>query len=152
MLRLAVVLALGVGLASSIGVASVGSSASASDYFVTPSRNIICAWHGPFEPETRPSLRCDIRSGLDPRPRRPADCDTDWALGVAMLSTGTASVLCAGDSIWRGWKPVLGYGTAWRKRGFTCRSREIGLTCTNTSGHGFFLSRESWRRIKPRSR
>ena len=40
---------------------------------------------------------------------------------------------------------VLGYGTSWARDGFRCTSRAVGLTCTNTRGHGFFLSRESWR-------
>jgi hypothetical protein len=46
--------------------------------------------------------------------------------------------------VFHGWKPVLAYGETWRKRGFTCYSRAIGLTCRNTQGHGFFLSRERW--------
>jgi hypothetical protein len=29
--------------------------------------------------------------------------------------------------------------------GFRCVSRATGLACTNTRGHGWFLSRESWR-------
>jgi hypothetical protein len=28
---------------------------------------------------------------------------------------------------------------------FTCASRLTGVTCTNTRGHGLFLSRQSWR-------
>jgi hypothetical protein len=62
-----------------------------------------------------------------------------------MTSVGRASPICAGDSVFHGRNPVLAYGTTWRKRGFTCRSRFVGLTCRNARGHGFFLSRERWR-------
>jgi hypothetical protein len=37
---------------------------------------------------------------------------------------------------------VLRYGTTWRRDGFTCRSRIVGLRCRNASVHGFFLSRQ----------
>jgi hypothetical protein len=131
--------AVGLGLSAS-GSATHGHSA----YFVTPSHKIICAWNT-GDAQSRPSLRCDVGFRLDPRPPRPKWCDLDWAYGLSMSSVGRASPICAGDSVFHGWKPVLAYGETWRKRGFTCRSRSVGLTCTNTRGHGFFLSRERWR-------
>jgi hypothetical protein len=143
---------LGVVVAITIAVVDLGPGASVqathnpSSYFVTPSRNIICAWHA-GDAQSRPSLRCDIGTGLNPRPRRPSWCDVDWAYGLSMTSVGRASPICAGDSVFQGWRPVLAYGHSWRKRGFTCRSRAVGLTCRNTQGHGFFLSRETWRRF-----
>lgn len=36
--------------------------------------------------------------------------------------------------------PYLQYGDTWRESDFTCRSDKEGLTCSNSSGHGFFLS------------
>ncbi len=43
--------------------------------------------------------------------------------------------------------PVLAYGRsrALPAREVVCRSERPGVTCTNRSGHGFFLSRESIR-------
>lgn len=41
--------------------------------------------------------------------------------------------------------PTLAYGRSWRFEGFRCRSRRVGLTCSNRSGHGYFLSRERQR-------
>ena len=41
--------------------------------------------------------------------------------------------------------PTLAYGRTWSWHGFRCNSATTGLTCRNTSGHGFFLSRESQR-------
>jgi hypothetical protein len=144
--RACTLVATGVVLAAAGGSATAGDR-QASAYFVTPSRNIICLWSPETEGQPRTYLRCDIRSGLEPRPRRPSSCDVDWALGLSMASVGKASPTCAGDSFFQGWRPVLAYGTTWRKRGFTCRSQRIGLTCRNAAGHGFFLSRERWRRL-----
>lgn len=41
-------------------------------------------------------------------------------------------------------RPVLAYGSTWRKRGYVCQSRTAGLTCRR-GAHGFFLSRERQR-------
>ena len=41
--------------------------------------------------------------------------------------------------------PKLAYGRTWTWHGFRCRSERSGLTCTNRSGHGFVLSRQSQR-------
>jgi hypothetical protein len=120
----------------------------APDYFETPSRNIACGWFADIDRPSRAYLRCEIISLLSPMPKRPASCDVDWGYGMSMASTGPASVLCAGDTVRRtGNRSVLAYGSTWRKRGFTCASAAIGLTCRNTSGHGLFLSRERWRRF-----
>jgi len=40
---------------------------------------------------------------------------------------------------------ILNYGSNWNEGGFKCVSQKIGLTCTNSNGIGFFLSREKWR-------
>jgi hypothetical protein len=132
-------------LATPTGQASVRV---ASQYFETPSHNIACGW---FAEGTKPSdtyLRCEIRSLLSPMPKRPPSCDVDWGYGMSIASTGGASVLCAGDTIRRqGSRSILAYGATWRRQGFVCTSAFVGLTCRNTSGHGFFLSRERWKRF-----
>jgi hypothetical protein len=106
--------------------------------FKTPSGNIVCAYYNR-------SVRCDIRSGLSPKPARPRGCPsyTDFGQGLN-LGPRRAGVVCAGDTVLGG-APVLAYGRAWRRGPITCRSRITGLTCKNTLRHGFFLSRESWR-------
>jgi hypothetical protein len=101
--------------------------------FRTPSGTIGCV--------SESSLRCDIRSGVRPRPPRPAACDLDWALGFSMSATGRATVVCAGDTALDRSARVLGYGTRWSRGALVCLSRIVGLRCTNRSGHGFFLSR-----------
>jgi hypothetical protein len=120
-----------------------GSAMGAKDVFVTfrtPSHNIGCGY-SKFAGE-QANVRCDIRSGLKPRPPKPKNCDLDWAYGYAMGRRGRASTLCAGDTVLDPKAPVLAYGHTWRRNGFTCTSRATGLTCRNLSGHGFFLSRE----------
>jgi hypothetical protein len=101
--------------------------------FRTPSGTIGCV--------SESSLRCDIRSGVRPRPPRPAACDLDWALGFSMGATGRASVVCAGDTAIEQGARVLRYGTRWSRGSLVCLSRRVGLRCANRSGHGFFLSR-----------
>jgi hypothetical protein len=122
------------------GVLATAAAGADSRFFRTPSGNIGCAI---FQGQ----LRCDIRSGLRPRPPRPATCELDWGLGLTLERSGRARVVCAGDTVLDPRARVLGYGSTWRRSGIACTSRAAGLTCTNASGRGFFLSREGWRRL-----
>jgi hypothetical protein len=133
------------------GAALVGGSTGAATYgtFKTPSGNIVCG-HSIAPPGT--SIECGIKSGLKPPPARikcTAGDPNDKR--VSLRATGRAvPVRCAGDP-----GPllpniaakarVLAYGKTWRSGGISCTSRVTGLTCTNRSGHGFFLSRAHWR-------
>jgi hypothetical protein len=119
-------------------LALVSVSAATADTFIpfrTPSGNINCLYG-------QRSLRCDITSGLVPAPR--GACDVDWT-GLEVGVTGRAGPVCAGDTTIDRRARVVRYGSAWRRDGITCLSQRIGLRCTNRSGHGFFLSRQSWR-------
>jgi hypothetical protein len=130
--RLAVVAAL------LLALAAPASAAAVLIQFRTPSANIGCGYSsGPG----RPSLRCDILSGLKPRPAKPRGCELDWGFGYALSPTGSAQTVCAGDTTVDRRARVLRYGQKWSRSGFTCVSRLAGLRCANRSGHGFFLSR-----------
>ena len=108
--------------------------------FRTPSSNIGCVFSS--EPGGRgPSLRCDILSGVKPKPARPRGCNLDWTFGFQMGPRGRASVVCAGDTAVNTRARSLRYGSKWSRGGFTCTSRKAGLRCRNRSSHGFFLSR-----------
>lgn len=122
---------------ASAGVAGKPSTAR----FQTPSRNIGCGYL-PRSPAGPAVLRCDIRAGLRPEPRR--NCMLDWT-GVVVDATGKGRPTCAGDTIYSRTAPVLAYGRIWRRDGFTCISRRVGLVCSNAHGHGFFLARGRWR-------
>lgn len=121
-------------------------------YFKTPSGNIVC-FHSPGPKDLpRAFLACGIKSGLKPAPPHRA-CQVGGYAGdrVQLLATGRVSVpSCAGDPgalVGESAARVLDYGKTWRGGGIRCTSALVGLTCRNKSGHGFFLSRESWRRF-----
>jgi hypothetical protein len=123
-----------------VAVMAAGSAQGSQELYVpfrTPSKNIACAYFTVGAPAT---LRCDILSGLKPEPR--GRCELDWT-GVSM-GAGRARAACAGDTVYDLDAPVLGYGKTWQRGPFTCLSMRIGLSCANRTGHGFFLSRESW--------
>ena len=107
-------------------------------YFQTPSGNIGCY-------VSAESARCDIRErNWDPPPSDEA-CELDYGQGIALSPSGKADFVCAGDTALGG-PSTLGYGDVSRRGPLRCRSGQKGVTCTAaTSGHGFFLSRESYR-------
>ena len=108
--------------------------------FRTPSSNIGCVYSS--EPGNGgPYLRCDILSGLRPKPPRPNGCTLDWAGGYQMNATGRSRPVCAGDTVVNTRAKTVAYGRTWARGGFTCTSRRTGLSCKNRSGHGFLLSR-----------
>jgi hypothetical protein len=108
--------------------------------FRTPTSNIGCVYSS--EPgRTGPYLRCDILSGLKPKPRRPNGCTVDWTFGFQMNRTGRARTVCAGDTAVNTHAKILRYGHKWTAGGFSCTSRRTGLRCRNRSGHGFSLRR-----------
>jgi hypothetical protein len=100
--------------------------------FMTPSRNIDCN-AGPYR--GRPLLACTVFSEESSTRGQKV-----WAIAV----TGRAAVgYVLGNAATD--LPFLAYGHAWSYRGIRCSSRARGLTCTNRSGHGFFLSRAEQR-------
>ena len=123
-----------------VAIAVVAAAQARKSAYVTfrmPSGNIACGYSTDFGPVT---LRCDILSGMKPRPRGP--CELDWT-GLSM-GGGTARPTCAGDTVYDRKAPVLAYGSVWKRGPFTCLSSWAGLSCANRAGHGFFLSRERW--------
>jgi len=97
--------------------------------FQTPSRNIVC--NAGHVASGGRALACVVLSESDNRgqhvrwmrPTGPAHAN--WVIGNAATDVG-----------------ALAYGKTWAWSGFRCTSRRTGLTCTNTSRHGFFLSRD----------
>jgi hypothetical protein len=120
---------------------AIPASARTTAYvtFRTPSKNIYCAYYSP------PAfMRCDIRSGLHPKPS--GKCvEGDYGQSVGMTATGRAHVLCISDTVYDPKARALPYGKSWSRGGFRCTSRSVGLACTSSRGHRFFLSRESWK-------
>ncbi len=158
---------LGVGVGAATAILAVGAfgvtvgaaaraspdRAMTSGNFKTPSGNIVCFYlYG--SSSVQPHVYCGIKSRLNPAPPRSgSSCkELDYQGDrVDLGNTGRASAIpCSGDagpyagesSAW-----VLGYGKTWSGGGLRCSSALTGLTCRNKSGHGFFLSRERWRRF-----
>lgn len=107
-------------------------------HFRTPSSNVGCV--------IAPSIaRCDIRErNWDPTPSS-APCDLDYGQGISLDAEGFAQFVCAGDTTLGG-PATLGYGESAQRGTLRCDSARAGVTCTEArSGHGFFLSRESFR-------
>jgi hypothetical protein len=102
-----------------------------------PSRNMGCLYQ-----RAARVIRCDVLSGLQPRPAR--RCELDW-VGITLSARGRARPQCAGDTAYDQRAPILRYGSSWRRGEITCRSARDGLRCVNRAGHGFFLARERWR-------
>ncbi len=132
--------------AAALAAPALGASGRTTTYisFRTPSKNIYCAYTS-ADPPSPAYLRCDIRSHLHPAPAPRKCVEGVYGESVGMTKTGAARVLCISDTTYNPKARVLAYGTSWARDGFRCTSRAAGLTCTNQRGHGFFLSRESWK-------
>jgi hypothetical protein len=115
----------------------------------TPSGNISC-----FYVSGRPSmLQCRIKQAAYAK-KLTDYCGSppigvDWG-GFSLGPRRKGSVTCTGGVLY---SPdtqrldfvTLPYGKTWRQGVFTCTSAVTGLTCRNRTGHGLFISRESWR-------
>ena len=140
---LAAICALGViALVALAASATAGSSRSKDVYidFRMPSNNIFCAYISSSSPHYT-YLRCDIVSGLRPKPSDKGCVEGTRAETVEMNKTGKSYYGCASDSVYNH-HTMLAYGKTWRHGGFTCKSKTSGLRCTNMSSHGFSLSRK----------
>jgi hypothetical protein len=134
-----------------VAFASTATRASGtSGYFETPSTNIVCGFYvGTAYPQV---LECGVASGLVPPAPKPSGggCNVVGPVTnrVRLGATGRTYGFCAGDAgvlAEQGRAPALAYGRSWSGGAFRCSSTTTGLTCRNRSGHGFFLSRQSWR-------
>ncbi|RRI03890.1 hypothetical protein EH240_09305 [Mesorhizobium tamadayense] len=116
------------------GNQTIPASAEGQVEFNTPSGKIGCIYTpkggtGTYQPQDGgPELVC---SRVEPSyvtvilgPKRPAT-----------LVKNPGEQGCCSDVT------KLGYGNSWSKGPFTCLSSRKGLTCTSSSGHGFFVSR-----------
>jgi hypothetical protein len=108
--------------------------------FRSPSGNIGCVM---FEG----GARCDIRKREWSPPAHPSSCpgQVDFGQGLSVDHTGSASFVCAGDTALDPSGTPLDYGEASEVGGTQCISRSEGITCANHSGHGFFISIQSYK-------
>ena len=135
-----------------LALLAVGSLATASSTkarvskdtyveFCMPSNNIFCYYSASTSPRSK-YVRCDIMSGLKPRPPSNGCVDGARLKAATVNATGRASFPCVGDVVMNRSAYKLRYGKTWRRGGITCKSKIAGLRCTNLSRHGFFLNRQ----------
>lgn len=132
-------------IAAAPAVTGAATAKSVIREFRTPTGNIGCVFSSGLDGAAAPTVRCDIRSRLRPEPKRPSSCPLDYGDSLQVERTGATILVCHGDTAIDPRSRVLAYGHQFLRDGIICVSRFSGLTCTNASGHGFFLSRQSWR-------
>ena len=142
--RLACLPVLGI-VAVSFAVLAV--SATTLPGFRSPSGNIRCF----FIPGPPGLLRCEIAHADyagSLQNRCMSGPSVDWH-GFELGATRAGSITCAGGILY---DPdtehpryvTLPYGRSWRQGAVTCSSRITGVTCRSRTGHGLFISRQSW--------
>jgi hypothetical protein len=127
-----------------LGSLATASSSKAKDTYLDfrmPSNNVFCAYVVSSSPYAK-YLRCDIMSGIKPKPSSRGCVEGSRGFSADIDVTGKATFPCSSDTVYNKRARKLVYGKTWRKGGFTCKSKLAGLRCSNLSRHGFFLSRQ----------
>jgi hypothetical protein len=115
----------------------------------TPSGNISCF----VTPAPNATLHCSLRRADYAHYMESVRCGPpiglDWA-GFTLPARTKAQVTCSGGILYNPstQKPryvVVPYGHTWHAGPFDCHSTFSGLGCSNHTGHGLFISRETWR-------
>ena len=119
----------------------------------SPSGNIRCLFVPPARGTSAPNLLCaighaDYSAALQHRCISPPT-SLDWH-GFELPAIKKGGITCSGGILYdpatqRPTYTTLAYGKTWRQGPFACASRVTGVTCTNSRGHGLFISRQSWR-------
>jgi hypothetical protein len=126
--------------------------------FRSPSGNIKCLFI-PSAPtgsggRTPATILCtvahaDYAKTLQARCLGPTGAGVDWH-GFLLPAARKGTVSCSGGALYNPTTQhpsyvTLAYGKTWRQKMFSCTSAFNGVNCSNPSGHGMFISRQSWR-------
>ena len=132
------------GLVAAISVFTSFPMVFAADKgFKSPSGNIHCALTSSDEYETsEPVLACSMNK-VDRETF--GECGNFGARNFWLFaSAGTPEMDCGGAKSLGG-LPTLEYGSSWSAAGFTCLSEKTGVSCQNSHGNGFSLSKAEQR-------
>lgn len=124
-----------------------GSAAGAQEYFgfQSPTGNIHCMVFSGYG-DDGDGVRCDIGNFTPSALPAPEGCDYDWGNAFWIGSVDRRGGLaCISDAISDPGNSVLGYGESVSGGGVTCTSAKSGMTCENSAGHGFTLSKAKQR-------
>ncbi len=142
--------------AVAIAIAAVAMSSSAFGSagarnvpgFRSPSGNIHCYYDPKAQAPNgiRPLLTCGLVHADYAMQLQHRCLAGDWH-GFGLRANTKPTLFCAGNPNYA-IHPVytsLAYGKSWTRGPFTCTSRITGVTCRTPSGHGLFVSRQSYR-------
>jgi len=132
-----------------LALAAAGSAAAKTILpgFHSPTGNIDCLFvHGSLLCHI---ARADYAETLQARCMGPQGQGVDWH-GFELHPTGKGGVTCSGGILYspdteRPAYVNLPYGRTWRRGAFACTSQPAGVTCRSRTGHGLFVSRQTWR-------
>jgi hypothetical protein len=104
--------------------------------FKTPSRKIGCAYT-----KNPTTLRCDTTFATR-FTHRPPRCEGNYGQSFEVSPSGRSSAICAGDTVLSATGArTIPYGHSWTIGPYACTAQTLSLTCTNSAGHGFRLSK-----------
>lgn len=129
---------------------ALGVSASAAAGVLpglqSPTGNIRCYYnpHGLTSRGFTPVVRCGLsQANYSTQLQRRCKAG-DWH-GFTLTPTGRPLLFCPGGATGdRVAYKTLAYGSSWQRGQFTCSSRTTGVTCRNRTGHGLFVSRQTY--------
>jgi hypothetical protein len=127
---------------------SIGDGSFGSRYFRGPGGNVVCGYFSGVG--LPPLLECGVVRQLVPPPPHPKQgCGgLDFAGNrIRLGAAGPAYGFCTGDAgvlAELSSAPRLAYGKTWREGPFSCTVSPSWVSCTNKSGHGFFINRYRW--------
>lgn len=128
-------------LSLSLPLTCLASSLSYAD-FRSPSGNVVCSTSADLNPKGGVYCYVGTDNSKPPIPK-PRDCDYDWGGAFGVEKTGRTQMYCVSDYPFDPNPTVLNYGQTLKGKTYECTSLTTGMTCKNTSGHGFTLSKSS---------
>jgi hypothetical protein len=106
--------------------------------FATPSGNIACAM-------SADEVRCDVAERSWDLPPKPDGCTGEYGAGAVVSGDRAGELSCGADTVAGRGLEVLDYGTAVRRDGVLCASRENGVRCeVERTRHGFQVARAAY--------
>ena len=125
---------------------AAGLAQADSASFKSPTGNINCIYS---DYDNKPEVRCDIMQftpsfkAVPPGTSNEVITCTPAKLRGFTISPNDAEgkAFCPTDAAIDGEQVVLNYGQSFKRGGLICTSETSGMTCMNSSGHGFSLSR-----------
>lgn len=129
-------------------VSSASASAAVLPGFRSPSGNISCLFI-PSSNGSPAAMLCKLGHANYAETLHARCHGLDWH-GFLLPAARKGAVNCSGGILY---SPAtqhpryitLAYGKTWRQKMFSCTSQFNGVNCSNPSGHGMFISRQTWR-------